>query len=259
MAKRLLQVVWGWARSVKELFWGIVWVVLHPIQFIIEVFGLVYSLILSATHIHKAGSFLKGALYEPYRAMTVMAVVGGVLAFYSHFLHADEFSAIAAILLSASGFAYIMWRSVEFFHGKHKTADAIDGFIFVTELLPVVSSIAIVARFVRFQTVLARTSAMTGRLTGNVARSGSIVRSTTAVRAASRSSRGVLKAATAQNKILKSFSKVHKATLHTLETAQPVISIGEWVNHWLKVGDSISREVIDTLRGVEREIKGMRR
>lgn len=260
MAKRLLQVVLGWGNSIKELFFGIIWVVLHPLRFVAELLGLVYNLIYSMAHIRKAGSFLKGALYEPYRAMTVMAVAGGILAIYSHIMHDEWFSVIAMILLSASGFAYIMWRSVEFYHGKHGSADAIDGFIFVTEMLPALSSIAVVARFIRVQSVLVRTSAMTGRITTNVAKAqGGVMRGAGALRVASKSSSRLIKTVSIHNKIVKNLSKMHKITLHTLETAQPVISMGEWINHWLKVGDNISKEIIETIKGVEKEVRGIRK
>lgn len=236
-------VVRGWVKSLVELVRGVFWILFHPIA----AFGRVAQLVTGAFRVfakpRRVGGFLRESPYEPYKAMTTMAVVGAVGVVGMGLLHSEQGLVVAEIILSASGIAYVLWRSVEFFHGNEASADGIDGFILVVELVPVIGGLAVISRLARMEGVIARVEGLTARTQGAMARTGRVASKGTSVPSKTA-------------KIVRDGIKTGKAAKGGVESiVQPTVSVGEWATHWVKVSDEFTQKFFRPLREIGKRIK----
>lgn len=262
MPRRLLLVVKGWAKSLIEFVKGVFWILAHPLHALSRVIQLLIGAFGVILRPRRIGSFLKESPYEPYKAMTTLAVSGAIGMIGTTLVGSEQGVAVSGILLTASGIAYLLWRSVEFFHGNESTADGIDGFILITELLPFFGGLAVITRLARTEALVSRVEGLAVKTHGTLSKTGRV-----ASRGTSRTvSRGVgttSKTARASSKTLrttnaKSFSRVSHTTeagKSVEKVVQPTVSVGEWASHWINTGDRLSKRLFDSVRDVGKRFR----
>ena len=177
---RLWHMVLGWWLSVVEFFRESAWAIRHPLKFLAKLVELVVGTLSVLTSPRSVVMFLAESPYEPYKAMTVLAVYGAILAAIAYVQHDAILFDVSGITMAASGYAYLIQRSLDFSKGGHIHADGIDGLILLGELMPFIGGLAVVTRAFRMEAVAARTeeiavrtitkSPITGRLVGDIDR-----------------------------------------------------------------------------------------
>ncbi|MCD4740755.1 hypothetical protein K8R43_06265 [archaeon] len=227
----LFLVLKGWINALVELVKGIFWIALHPLTTVGRIIQLITGSVHAATHPKRVGGFLKSSPYEPYKAMTLLAVVGAIGIVSMGFINSEPGIITSEILLTASGIAYLLWRSKDFYQGRTHTADGIDGFILLVELMPLIGGLAVISRLAKTEGIIARvegTAAKTGRLSKSV------------------------------NKHAKTLKPSHAKTIksaHGVNVIQPTLSVGEWATHWIKISDELTHKFFRPLKDIGKRIK----
>ncbi len=229
----------GWWLSVIEFFRESAWAIRHPLMFALKVFELVVGSLSVLTKPKSIITFLAESPYEPYKAMTVLAVYGAILAAIAYVQHDAILMDVSGITMAASGYAYLMQRSIDFAKGSHIHADGIDGLILLSELLPFFGGLAVITRTFRMEAVATRTEEMvvrtaskspiTGRLVSRL--NGAALRESTAMKAT-----GIARGGTANG---------------VSNLTQQAINVMEWGKQWGKVSNNLIGKASKIVRGLK--------
>ncbi|MCD6414154.1 MAG: hypothetical protein J7L23_00815 [Candidatus Diapherotrites archaeon] len=254
-ARGVVRVFKGWGKSLIELVKGIFWVIRHPLRTISRILMLVLGALRVVFKLHRMGNFLKESLYEPYKAMTTLAVSGAFVLVWASFLEDEQVIMVGTILLSASGIAYLLWRSVEFYHGNENTADGIDGFILVTELLPILGGLAVITRLARLQGMVTRVEGLAVRTESALAKTQGALVKGQGVSARGLSATGRVASRGGEiSKTAKTIKGINSSKA-VKTVVQPAMSVGEWLTHWIQVSDEFANRAFETIKNVGKRTK----